>query len=308
MATTLQLITHPACLSHDPGPLHAERPARLQAVLEALREALPDAAWHEAPRATRGQLLRVHTSELLAQVLDTRVGSGTAQLDPDTFLSPASAEAALRAAGAGVAAVDAVLGGQAHRAFCAVRPPGHHATAGVAMGFCLFNNIAVAAAHALDRHGLSRVAIADFDVHHGNGTQAIFDTDPRVMFAGSHQMPLYPDSGFANERGVGNVVNAPLPPGTTGEGFRRAWAERLLPALDAFRPQLVLVSAGFDAHRRDPLAQLQLDAADYAWITGELAALAARHAHGRVVSMLEGGYDLTALRECSVAHVRALLG
>lgn len=306
-ADPLRLITHPSCLAHDPGPLHAERPARLRAVLDALGQAYPTLSWHESPRATRGQLLRVHTADLLGDVLGVRVESGTVQLDPDTHLSPFSAEAALHAAGAGIAAVDAVLGGHARRAFCAVRPPGHHATAGTAMGFCLFNNIAVAAAHALDKHGLARVAIADFDVHHGNGTQAIFEHDPRVLFVSSHQMPLYPDSGHANERGVGNVVNAPLPPRTGGEGFRAAWRERLLPVVDAFRPQLLLISAGFDAHRRDPLAQLLLDAEDYAWLTGALCALAQRHAQGRVVSMLEGGYDLTALRECSIAHVGALL-
>ncbi|HZH43149.1 MAG TPA: histone deacetylase family protein [Lysobacter sp.] len=304
----MRLFTHPVCLAHDPGPLHAERPARLQAVLDALRAAYPAQGWEDAPRASRGQLLRVHTPELLATVLDTRVEHGTFPLDPDTFLSPASADAALHAAGAGIAAVDAVLGGHARRAFCAVRPPGHHATADVAMGFCLFNNVALAAAHALEHHGLARVAIADFDVHHGNGTQAIFEHEPRVLFVSSHQVPLYPDSGFANERGVGNVVNAPLAPRTDGPGFRAAWCDQLLPAIDAFRPQLLLISAGFDAHRRDPLAQLQLDAGDYAWLTAQLVALADRHAHGRVVSMLEGGYDLTALRECSVAHVDALLG
>jgi acetoin utilization deacetylase AcuC-like enzyme len=305
----LPVFTHPACLAHDTGPGHAERPERLQAVLEALRTAQPalDLDWREAPRATRGQLLRVHAELLLATVLETRP-TQRIMLDPDTVLSPASAEAALRAAGAGVAAVDAVLAGEARAAFCAVRPPGHHATADAAMGFCLFNSIAVAAAHALARHGLERVAIADFDVHHGNGSQAIFAADPRVLFLSSHQLPLYPDSGAASECGVGNVVNAPLPPGAGGDAFRAAWTERLLPALDAFRPQLLLVSAGFDAHERDPLAQLQLAADDYAWLTTELRARAERHAQGRIVSMLEGGYDLQALRECSVEHVRALAG
>jgi acetoin utilization deacetylase AcuC-like enzyme len=302
---TIPVYTHAACLAHDTGPGHAERPERLTAVVEALREACPDLDWREAPRATRGQLLRVHADSLLAAVLETRPTART-MLDPDTVLSPASAEAALRAAGAAVAAVDAVLTGEARTAFCAVRPPGHHATADAAMGFCLFNNIAIAAAHALDKHGLVRVAIADFDVHHGNGTQAIFESDPRVHYVSSHQMPLYPDTGHVRERGVGNILNAPLSPGSGSRAFREAWNERLLPALDAFRPQLVLVSAGFDAHWRDPLAQLQLDAADYTWITGELVAIAARHARGRVVSMLEGGYDLQALRECSVAHVGAL--
>ena len=304
---TLPVYTHSACLAHDTGPGHAERPQRLAAVIDALRSTFDGLDWREAPRATRGQLLRVHDAALLDVVLETRPDRCMA-LDPDTVLSPASAEAALRAAGAAVAAVDAVLAGTAQTAFCAVRPPGHHATAQAAMGFCLFNNVAVAAAHALDRHGLARVAIVDFDVHHGNGTQAIFETEPRVQYFSSHQMPLYPDTGRVHERGVGNIFNAPLPPGTGSRGFRAAWEDRLLPAIDAFRPQLLLVSAGFDAHWRDPLAQLQLDADDYAWITGELRLLAARHAQHRIVSMLEGGYDLQALRECSVAHVEALLG
>jgi acetoin utilization deacetylase AcuC-like enzyme len=308
----LHFYTHSACLLHDTGPVHAERPARLEAVTSALRDAFPQVPWSDSPRATRGQLLRVHDDALLRLVLDTPVDTSIA-LDPDTVLSKASAEAALRAAGAGVAAVDAVIvaveqrQSEPPRAFCAVRPPGHHATPSVAMGFCLFNNVAVAAAHALDAHGLSRVAIVDFDVHHGNGTQAIFDGDARVLYLSSHQMPLYPDTGYASERGVGNIVNAALRPGSGGEAFRAAWAQTLLPVIDAFRPQLLLVSAGFDAHRLDPLAQLQLEAADYAWLTSELAALADKHARGRIVSMLEGGYDLTALRESSVAHVRALL-
>jgi acetoin utilization deacetylase AcuC-like enzyme len=238
-------------------------------------------------------------------VLETQPATRV-MLDPDTVLSPASAEAALRAAGAAVAAVDDVLRGDARRAFCAVRPPGHHATSDTAMGFCLFNNLAVAAAQALSKHGLERVAIADFDVHHGNGSQAIFEAEPRVQFLSSHQLPLYPDSGRASEHGVGNIHNVPLPPGTGSAAFRAAWREQLLPALEAFRPQLLLVSAGFDAHWRDPLAQLQLDADDYAWVTAELVAIAGRHARGRVVSSLEGGYDLQALRECSVAHVQAL--
>src|SRR5207342_2415803 len=301
------IYTHAACLAHDTGPDHAERPARLLTVTEALRTAFPGRLdWREAPRASRGDLLRVHAASLLHTVLETRPAQ-RGMLDPDTALSPASAEADLRAAGAGVAAFDAVLAGNGARAFCAVRPPGHHATADTAMGFCLFNNIAVAAAHALAMHGLERVAIADFDVHHGNGTQAIFEHDPRVLFASSHQSPLYPDTGYANERGVGNIHNAMLRPGAGGEAFRATWRDVLLPELDAFRPQLILVSAGFDAHWRDPLAQLQLQAEDYAWVTDEIVAIAERHARGRIVSMLEGGYDLDALRESSVAHVAALI-
>src|SRR5690606_25031400 len=278
---SLPVFTHSACLEHDTGAGHAERPQRLGAVIDALRTGIDDIDWREAPRATRGQLLRVHDDSLLEGALETQPARSLA-LDPDTVLSPQSAEAALRAAGAGVAAVDAVMDDAAGTAFCAVRPPGHHATARAAMGFCLFNNVAVAAAHALERHGLARVAIADFDVHHGNGTQAIFDDEPRVQYLSSHQMPLYPDTGHRHERGAGNIFNAPLPPGTGSLGFRAAWEDRLLPAIDAFRPQLLLVSAGFDAHWRDPLAQLQLDAEDYAWLTGELRRLADAHAQGRL--------------------------
>lgn len=302
----MRVYTHPACLLHDTGPDHAEQPARLRVVLDALQAAYPSLDWHEAPCATRGQLLRAHAPSLLDAVLDTRPQERI-QLDPDTVLSPHSAEAGLRAAGAGVAAVDEVLGGQATRVFCAVRPPGHHATHDTAMGFCLFNSIAVAALHALEQHGLERVAIVDFDVHHGNGTQAIFEHDRRVLFASSHQMPLYPGTGDREETGEGNIVNAPLPPGAGSAQFRQAWSARLLPEVDAFRPQLLLVSAGFDAHRRDPLAQLQLESADFRWITDELVALANRHCGGRMVSMLEGGYDLQSLAESSVAHLGALL-
>ena len=306
-ATPVAIYTHAACLAHDTGPDHAERPARLLAVIEALRAAFPDILdWRVAPRVRRGDLLRVHAASLLHIVLETQPAQRV-MLDPDTVLSRDSAEAALRAAGAVVAAVDAAISGNATRVFCAVRPPGHHATADTAMGFCLFNNIAIAAAHAIAAHGLERVAIADFDVHHGNGTQAIFEHDPRVLFASSHQAPLYPGTGHANERGVGNILNAPLPPQANSQAFRMAWSNHLLPALDAFRPQLLLVSAGFDAHRSDPLAQLQLEADDYAWLTAELRSIAGRHARGRIVASLEGGYDLQALRECAVAHVGALL-
>ena len=302
---SLRIYTHPACLWHDTGPEHAERPERLRSVIDALIAAFPELDWREAPRASRGQLLRAHAPDLLQAVLETNPRERML-LDPDTVLSPASAEAALRAAGAGVAAVDAVLGDTTTRAFCAVRPPGHHATHDVAMGFCLFNSIAVAALHALDAHGLERVAVVDFDVHHGNGTQAIFERDPRVLYASSHQWPLYPDSGARSETGVGNIFNAPLPPETDGARFRAAWSGSLLPAIDAFRPQLLLVSAGFDAHLADPLADLMLEAEDFAWITSELRTIARRHASGRVVSMLEGGYHLDALAESAVAHVGAL--
>lgn len=303
---SLRVYTHPACIAHDTGENHPECPERLGAVIQALRDGMPDINWMEAPSASRGQLLRVHSESLLETVLETEV-TGVIRLDPDTMLSPASAEAALRAAGSGIAAVDAVMAGEVPVAFCAVRPPGHHATGGEVMGFCLFNNVAVAAAHALERHGLTRVAIIDFDVHHGNGTQAIFESEPRVMYLSSHQEALYPDTGQRRERGIGNMVNVPLAAGTGSRAFREAWSERLLPELDGFRPQLLLVSAGFDAHWRDPLAQLQLDGEDFGWLTAELRDIAVRHAAGRMVSTLEGGYDLRALQESCLAHARALL-
>ena len=305
MHMPLRVYTHEACLLHDTGPAHAERPERLRVVVDALREAYPHLDWRQAPIATRGQLLRVHSEHLLEAVLESNPAE-LMQLDPDTVLSPRSAEAALRAAGAVAAAVDAVMIGAARRAFCAVRPPGHHATSDAAMGFCLFNNIAVAARHAIDAHGLERVAVVDFDVHHGNGTQAIFEHDRRVLYASSHQAPLYPWTGARSETGAGNIFNATLPPGSDGALFRRVWGDRLLPAIDDFAPQLLLISAGFDGHRRDPLAELQLDAADFGWLSEALVALADRHCQGRVVSALEGGYDLDALAESSVVHLRAL--
>jgi acetoin utilization deacetylase AcuC-like enzyme len=305
----LRLYTHPACLEHDPGRGHPESPARLQAVLAALdRDRFASLDRIEAPRASREALERVHAPAYVTRILASEPAEGIVRLDEDTAMSPNSAEAALRAAGAVVAAVDAVLNDTASRAFCAVRPPGHHASADQAMGFCLFNNVAVGAAHALAGHGLERVAIADFDVHHGNGTQDLFAREPRVLFLSSHQSPLYPGSGAASETGVGNLVNAPLPPGTGSQAFRRTWEEVLLPRLNAFAPQLLLISAGFDAHRDDPLAQLQLEADDYAWLTTRLLDLACMHAAGRVVSTLEGGYDLGALAVCAAAHVGALMG
>jgi len=300
------LFTHPACLAHDPGDGHAECPQRLAIVLDALRTEFPALPWRSAPEAFRSQLARVHRDTLIASVLDRPV-HGHRRLDPDTVMSEASGEAALRAAGAGIAAVDAVMAGDAKRAFCAVRPPGHHATHDTAMGFCLFNSVAVAAVHALEAHGLQRVAIADFDVHHGNGTQDIFANDPRVQYLSSHQSPLYPGTGAADERGAGNIHNIPLPPRAGSDAFRAAWADHLLPEMDAFRPQLVLVSAGFDAHRLDPLAQIEAEADDFGWITAQLRALAERHACGRLVSLLEGGYSMEALHACSIAHVRELL-
>jgi len=305
----LQLYTHADCLLHDPGAGHAERPARLSSVLHALdvdRYAALDRI--EAPRATREQLLRAHSSAYVDGIFASAPADGAHRLDEDTVMSPGSLDAALRAAGAVVAAVDTVMSGADNqRAFCAVRPPGHHATRDQAMGFCLFNSIAVAAAHAIAAYGLKRVAIADFDVHHGNGTQAIFQADKRVLFVSSHQSPLYPGTGFENERGVGNIVNGTLSPGDGSREFRELWDGLLLPRLDAFKPQLVLVSAGFDAHRNDPLADIRLGQDDYTWITEKLVAVARRHSGGRLVSTLEGGYDLPALAASASAHVSALM-
>jgi len=301
------LYTHPSCLRHSAGPGHPESPARLQAVLEALdhdRFAMLDRI--DAPRASLEQLARVHDATLIDLVLSVAPVEGYAQLDADTAMSPDSLEAALRAAGAVCAAVDALLDGSATRAFCAVRPPGHHATRDTPMGFCLFNNVAVGAAHALAR-GLDRVAIVDFDVHHGNGTQDIFWREPRVLYASTHQSPLYPGTGAENETGVGNIVNAPLAPRTGGEVFRDAFLSRVLPALDNFAPDLIIISAGFDAHHRDPLAEINLTEDDFDWATGQLMQRAARHSGNRLVSLLEGGYDLQGLAFSVAAHVGRLM-
>ncbi len=305
--TTL-FYTHSACLEHDPGPHHPESPARLRAVLAALSG--PDFAGlerREAAEAAIDDLLRLHPRAHVERILAAVPATGHAALDADTVLSPASGRAALRAAGAVVAAVDAVVAGEADNAFCAVRPPGHHAEPNRAMGFCLFNNAAIGALRARQTHGLERVAVVDFDVHHGNGTQAAFEADNSLFYASTHQYPLYPGTGAASETGVGNIVNVPLRPMAGSGPFRRAFEERVLPALDAFRPQLVIVSAGFDAHCSDPLAQLMLDEGDYAWVTEKLVGLARRHARGRLVSTLEGGYDLAALGASAAAHLRVLM-
>jgi acetoin utilization deacetylase AcuC-like enzyme len=305
--TTL-LYTHPACLEHDPGPHHPESPARLRAVINAL--AGPEFATlerREAPEAALEDLLRVHPRPQVERVLRAVPKAGHVGIDADTVLSPASGAAALRAAGAVVAAVDAVAAREANNAFCAVRPPGHHAEPGRAMGFCLFNNIAVGAQRVRAAHNLHRIAVVDFDVHHGNGTQAAFKADDGLFYASTHQSPLYPGTGSASETGVGNIVNVPLRPMAGSSQFRAAMRERILPALEAFRPEFMLISAGFDAHRSDPLAQLLLDEEDYAWITERLLDIASRHAGGRLVSALEGGYDLPALGASVAAHIRVLM-
>ena len=303
------ILTHAACVAHDPGPHHPECPDRWRAVTRALEDetfsTLPRA---EAPQATREQILRVHPEAYLNAILESAPATGDrVALDADTIMSHGSIEAALRSAGAAVAAVDAVCAGPIRHAFCATRPPGHHAEPARPMGFCLFANAAIAARHAQAVHGLKRIAVADFDVHHGNGTQACFEADASLMLASSHQWPLYPGTGAPHETGVGNIFNATLPPGADGAAFRAVWERLLLPALDAFAPELLIISAGFDAHVADPLAQLRLTEADFTWITAELCVLAARHASGRVVSVLEGGYDLDALGSSVAAHVRALM-
>jgi len=303
------LLTHRACLLHDPGEFHPECPDRLRAVLTALdREEFAALVRDQAPEATVEQLRRVHPANYVEAILSIRPAAGDrVPLDADTIMSEGSAEAALRAAGAGVAAVDAVMSGQFRHAFCATRPPGHHAEVSRPMGFCLFSNAVVAARHAQAAHGIERVAIVDFDVHHGNGSQACVEGDASILYASSHQWPLYPGTGDVRERGVGNVFNATLPPGADGEAFRVAWATRLLPAIEDFAPGLVVISAGFDAHARDPLAQLRVREPDFAWLTAELCGIADRHAGGRVVSLLEGGYDLEALASSVAAHVRVLM-
>jgi acetoin utilization deacetylase AcuC-like enzyme len=307
---TVALITHPACLSHDAGPWHPECPDRLRAVLAALEdECFRSLLRWEAPEAEESALLRAHPTEHVRSILAIRPPSGRrVQLDPDTAMCGESADAALRAAGGAMLAVDAVMDGSASAAFAAVRPPGHHAEPMRAMGFCLFNNVAVAAHHARARWGLRRIAVVDFDVHHGNGTQAMFAADPALFYASSHQSPCYPGTGRREERGcAGNIVNVPLRPGSGSAEFRTAWEGEILPRLDAFAPELLIVSAGFDAHKADPLAQLRLETEDFAWITRKLVDLAQRRSNGRIVSVLEGGYDLDALAASAAAHVRELM-
>lgn len=305
--TTLY-IGHPIFLRHDTGPGHPEGSVRLSAIETAL--AAPEFQGLrrlQAPRAETARLELVHSKRHIERVFAAIPQTGHHFLDADTVVSPESGEAALHAVGAVCLAVDEVMAGTARNAFCAVRPPGHHAEPDTAMGFCLFNNVAIAAAHALASHGLKRVAIVDFDVHHGNGTQAAFRRNPAVLYVSTHQYPWYPGTGSAKETGVGNLVNIPLPAGTGSAAYRKAVTDVALPAIDNFRPELVLISAGFDAHRDDPLADLALTEDDYGWITAELVKLADHHACGRVVSALEGGYDLNALGRSVAAHVRELL-
>jgi acetoin utilization deacetylase AcuC-like enzyme len=309
MATLL--LTHPQFVKHDTGPGHPERPDRMRAIDKVLaHEVFRDLKREEAPlrEDAREHIERVHPVAYFERIrADAEHIDHLAHLDPDTVVSPGSWEAALRAVGAGLQAVDAVMEGRAANAFCQVRPPGHHAESNVAMGFCLFSNAAIAAHYARAKHGAERVAVVDFDVHHGNGTQAIFWSNRDLFYGSTHQMPLFPGTGALGETGVGNIWNAPLRAGDAGERFREAFESRILPALHNFGPDLVLISAGFDAHQSDPLGNLRLVEADYMWVTERLADMATRHANGRIVSMLEGGYDLTALAKSVAVHVKTLM-
>jgi len=289
------------------GPHHPECPERLSAINDRVIAAGLDGyvEHHTAPAATREQIERVHGTRYFDDLKEASPASGLHFIDPDTALNPHTLDAALHAAGAVVKAVDLAMSGACKTAFCAVRPPGHHAERRRAMGFCVFNSIAVGAAHAMAAHGLSRVAIVDFDVHHGNGTEEIFTGDHRVLMVSTFQYPLYPYSGLDNDDP--KMVNVPLSPGSGGPEFRAAVTERWIPALDEHKPQMIFISAGFDAHREDPLANLALTEADYAWVTREMAQVAARYAEGRIISSLEGGYALSALGRSAAEHLRELI-
>lgn len=306
---TTALITHAACLTHDTGAGHPERIARLKVVLEALdADEFRALKREEAPQASREALERMHDADYIDTLFATVPKEGFAALDPDTVMSPGSGEAVLRAAGAVIRGVDMVMAGEVANAFCAVRPPGHHAEPNRAMGFCLINNVAVGAAHARAVHGLKRVAVVDFDVHHGNGTQDMFYGDANLFYASAHQSPLYPGTGARSETGVAdNIVNVEMRPGSTGAEFRTAMESIIIPKLEKFRPELLFISAGFDAHKNDPLAGLRYEAEDFGWATAALAAAARQICSGRVVTTLEGGYDLEALAASASAHVRALM-
>lgn len=291
---------------HDMGAHHPESPDRLSAISDRLIASGLDLylAFHDAPQAEIEHLSRAHPVEYVEEILSIVPVNGIHHLDPDTAMCPGTVKAALRAAGAGVLATDLVMTEQVENSFCAVRPPGHHAERARAMGFCFFNNVAVAARHALDAHGLERVAIVDFDVHHGNGTEDIFSGDRRVLMVSTFQHPYYPYSGTDDP--AENMLNVPLPAGTRGEGFREVVESTWLPALEAFRPQAIFISAGFDAHFEDDMGSLGLLESDYAWVTQQIKAIARRHAQGRIVSILEGGYCLSALGRSVVAHIKVL--
>lgn len=306
---TTNLYTHPIYLEHLTPPGHPERPERLRALLKALEHPDFDALTRvESPRGSEESVLLAHPEEFLAKVANSIPEEGLARIDADTVASPKSFEAVMYAIGAANAAVDAVFAGKADNAFVAARPPGHHAERETAMGFCFFNTAAIAARYAQKQHGAERVAIVDWDVHHGNGTQDIFWSDKSVLYCSTHQMPLYPGTGARKERGIaGNIVNAPMAPQSGGDTFRDAFNTVILPALDEFRPDLIIISAGFDAHHRDPLAEINLDEGDFDWATAKLMDRAGRYAENRLVSLLEGGYDLEGLALSAAAHVRRLM-
>ena len=307
MATAL--FTHPSSLAHVTPEGHPERIDRIRAIDRILATApFEGLLRREAPLGRDEYILRAHDPGHLQHIRSAAPENGIKYLDADTVMSPGTLEAALRAVGAATGAVDLVFSGEANNAFCALRPPGHHAERNQPMGFCFFNSAAIAAHYARARHGAGRVAVVDFDVHHGNGTQDIFWSDPDLFYGSTHQMPLYPGTGSSGETGVGNIFNAPLRAGDGGEQFRDAMGSIVLPALNAFAPDLIIISAGFDAHHRDPLGSLQLTEADFAWATLQLMELAETHSGGRVVSVLEGGYDLQGLASSVGAHVRALMG
>ena len=304
MATAF--ITHSDCLKHDMGAGHPEQPARLAAIEDQLIASGIEGSLqrYEAPLATDAQLTRVHPIDYVKAIREAAPQSGRVHLDPDTAMNPHTLNASLRAAGAGVLAVDLVMNKKIENAFCSVRPPGHHACRARPMGFCIFNSVAVAARHALHEHGLERVAIIDFDVHHGNGTEEIFEGDEHVLMASTFQHPFYPYSG--TDMPASNMVNVPLPAGAGSKQLQEAVAKYWLPALDEYEPELVIFSAGFDAHIEDDMAMLQFRDADYRWVTEQVKAIAERHARGRIVSMLEGGYSLPALGRSVVQHLRVL--
>jgi acetoin utilization deacetylase AcuC-like enzyme len=306
--TTL-LLTHPASYGHQMGPGHPERPDRIAAIERALEEQVFQAlAREQAPRAARAALLRVHPEAYVKAIEEAAPKEGYTRIDADTAMSPGTLEAAMHAAGGATFAVDEVMSGRRANAFVATRPPGHHAERATPMGFCFFNSAAVAARHAQGAHGAERVAIVDFDVHHGNGTQDIFWDDATVLYASTHEMPLFPGTGALGERGEHDqIVNAPLRAGDNGEIFREAFGAAILPRIEAFGPDLIVISAGFDAHRLDPLGHLNLVEDDYAWATRRLMAIAEKSCKGRVVSLLEGGYDLDGLSRSVAAHVAALM-
>jgi len=299
------IIQHDDCLRHNPGPGHPESPQRVKAAMSGL-DGIRGLQRLPAPLATIDQITRVHPEEFWAGLQADEPDEGHFAIDPDTLMNKGSIDAALRASGAICFAVDQILADKALRAFCVVRPPGHHSEPDKAMGFCLLNHIAIGAQQALSHTAIKRVAIIDFDVHHGNGTQAAFEENPDVMYVSSHQYPLYPGTGHIEEVGVGNILNMPLAAGDGSAAFRSTWSRLGLPAIHSFEPDLILISAGFDAHERDPLAQLEVQDADYHWITGEICDLATDSSQGRVVSLLEGGYDMQALASASRAHVQGL--